>query len=58
MHEWYRIALEMYHETSLPQGLFDRLEQVNHYCILAGGTLRSRQVVATIIAQWEAECKR
>lgn len=57
MQKWERILSEMYcyHDGPVPSGLRERLERVNHLCVLAGGELVSRQAIAIVVAQWEAE---
>lgn len=48
-----REMLGLSFDEKIPLGLDGYLAQVDELCELAGGSLRSRQVVAMIIAQWK-----
>lgn len=39
----------------VPDSLWARLDQIDSLCIAAGGRLRSRQVIATVVEQWERD---
>ena len=39
-------------EDDLPKDLKDRLNKADYFVQIAGGELRSRQIVAVIVQQW------
>ncbi len=59
MSEWERIVCDMLSCTSddVPQDLLGRLSRVSVLCEKAGGSLNSRQVIATVVEKWWRENK-
>ena len=49
--ELIKPAIENYSKT-VQKGIIDKIEDVNNQCLLMGGTLRSRQVLALIISNY------
>jgi len=57
MQAYIKTALCMLEATpnqELTCSLEAELNIINHYCSLAGGSLRSRQVIALAIAHWNS----
>ena len=53
MEEWESIVCQMLCVitiSQIPKDLREKLEDINGFCMRAGGRLRSRQVIAAIIA--------
>lgn len=53
--EWETAAACMFPNGKIPNNVSARLQHVSKLCLKAGGVLRSRQVIASIIAQLQFE---
>ena len=56
--EYVRVMLELDHNEPIPTDLRDLMEDVDRMVGLAGGSLRSRQEIAGIIAMWKLTINR
>ena len=43
----------MYGDKDLPDEVFIRLKRMNELCQMTGGELKSRQVIAMVMVDWE-----